>query len=367
MSLLSLLANKDVKKKFAATFLKPRFKVNRRILARPLTKHYRLVGTAFDYVMRFYIKRINPKAVTSQWVSETALRLLRTIVNRPNKLDDFVFLMKPGLSMVRFSDQIIEDILRGLVMLKSSRRKLTDEQSKVLFFRIRFNLMGAPFYPFLFRYHRLSTFIKKCYLREANDIMSYCKRVYKRYTEKKKITQKNLASCALKLAQLDIIYRPGRYRPDLGIVDENDIKDLVHLFPILKKQKRVFVSKNICILNPTFGHASDFVGGADCDLIIDNTLIDIKTTKHLALTRKDFNQLIGYYILSRIGRIKGLPPRHPITTLGIYFSRYGVLYTIPVPTVINEPKLPSFIKWFRKRARREEKMLAKKFFSVPES
>lgn len=33
------------------------------LLAPPLTDHYWLVGTAFDYLLRFYIKFLNPKAI----------------------------------------------------------------------------------------------------------------------------------------------------------------------------------------------------------------------------------------------------------------------------------------------------------------
>lgn len=44
-----------------------------------------------------------------------------------------------------------------------------------------------------------------------------------------------------------------------------------------------FIDSKGCILNPAFGEAAALVGGADADLMIDNTLIDLKTTKKTAV------------------------------------------------------------------------------------
>ncbi|RLJ00615.1 MAG: hypothetical protein DRP08_06425 [Candidatus Aenigmatarchaeota archaeon] len=51
-----------------------------------------------------------------------------------------------------------------------------------------------------------------------------------------------------------------------------------------------FKPKKICILNPTFGRASELVHGADCDLVIDDTIIDIKTTQETKFRRDYFSQ-----------------------------------------------------------------------------
>jgi len=45
-------------------------------LAPPLTTHYGLVGTAFDYLFRFYIKYLNPKAITHRCVAESSLKYI---------------------------------------------------------------------------------------------------------------------------------------------------------------------------------------------------------------------------------------------------------------------------------------------------
>ena len=76
MSLTSFIKIKDVRQAFKREFKKPRLKVQRKLLAPPLTNHYGLVGMAFDYLLRFYIKRLNPDAVEHPWVSEASLQLL---------------------------------------------------------------------------------------------------------------------------------------------------------------------------------------------------------------------------------------------------------------------------------------------------
>ena len=73
MSLTSLLNNGDVKKRFLEEFPKPAFIIKKELLAPPLSKNYALVGTAFDYLLRFYIKYINPNTITRRWIAEKSL------------------------------------------------------------------------------------------------------------------------------------------------------------------------------------------------------------------------------------------------------------------------------------------------------
>ena len=158
----------------------------------------------------------------------------------------------------------------------------------------------------------------------------------------------DLFKVAILLAQVDVIYRAGIVDENLGKADEGDINDLRNLISLVKPEQ--FRAKEICLLNPTFGEASQLVGGADCDLVIDETLIDIKTTKKLELTRDYLNRLIGYYILYKIGGVDGMPSTHEIKRLGVYFSRHAYLFTIDVRDVIREDTFHNFVAWFKKRA-----------------
>jgi len=271
MSLTSFLKNKDVKVKFSQEFSLPKFDLNSDILAPPVTKHYMLVGVAFDYLLRFYIERLNSRVVTShRWVAEQVPEL------------------------------VVDD--------------------KILY--------------------------KKC-----KDIISDAKANYSHYIKSGKMKDELIKS-ALLLAQVDAIFRGGlrAIGEGFGTVDDGDVTDLKNLVSII--DPKLFKNKKVCALNPTFGLASMLVGGADADLLIDNMLIDIKTTKNLTFTKNYFDQIIGYYLLYVIGGMESKSPQE-IDTIGIYYSRHAQLYTIPVENVIDEDRFPSVIKWFKERARDE--------------
>ena len=79
MSLSTFLTDKEVKARFLQFFSKPHFRVKVPplsqivLLAEPQTEHYALVGTAFDYLMRFHLERLNSSnVVTGRWVAESA-------------------------------------------------------------------------------------------------------------------------------------------------------------------------------------------------------------------------------------------------------------------------------------------------------
>ena len=77
MSLLSFLEdNADVRAEFRSHFTKPDFRLKCPILAPPLTESNGFVGTAFDYLLRFYVKKLNPGAKSRDWVEDQGLAIL---------------------------------------------------------------------------------------------------------------------------------------------------------------------------------------------------------------------------------------------------------------------------------------------------
>lgn len=81
MSLTSFLEIPEVRAKFKAEFPKPKFDIKRELLAPTiLGVHPRLVGTAFDYLLRFYVKYLNPQAQEDEWgwVAEGAVKVLES-------------------------------------------------------------------------------------------------------------------------------------------------------------------------------------------------------------------------------------------------------------------------------------------------
>jgi len=70
---------------FYPTIPRPKGKLDKAILAPPLTSHYQLVGTAFDYLLRFYLERINVGSKTSLWAAEEGVLLLDALEGTSDK------------------------------------------------------------------------------------------------------------------------------------------------------------------------------------------------------------------------------------------------------------------------------------------
>jgi hypothetical protein len=155
----------------------------------------------------------------------------------------------------------------------------------------------------------------------------------------------------VRLAYLENVFRAR-------IVDDNAFKpippaildDLEAMLTLVCTED--FRARKRCVLNPTFGSASALVDGADADLIIDDTLIDIKSGKHFVFDRDIFNQLVGYYVLSCIGGIDNCP-RGAIKHLAVYYARYGVLHRVRVSDFAVKKRMPAFIQWFKKCTKQE--------------
>src|SRR4029077_14244102 len=126
------------------------------------------------------------------------------------------------------------------------------------------------------------------------------------------------------------------------------IQDLKAILSIVKPE--AFKANETCVLNPVFVE-SGMVGGADADLIIDDTLFEIKTTKYLGLRAEYYHQLVGYYALHCLGGISSkLTNRIDIRRLAIYYSRHGLVHTIDVGTIVAATDFDAFLKWFKERA-----------------
>lgn len=262
----------------------PRLAVKKELLAPPLSRRYSLVGTAFDYVMRFYLERLNPSAVTRQWVAEAS-------ITPPSPL--------------------LKDV------------EIDAETGKVFY-------------------------TETTQTRRAKQIIEQAKTRYSEYLSSGQITDQLLES-TLHLAQLDVICRANIVDENLGTAHKEDIEDLRSLVSNIESE--LFQTSHLCLLNPSFGEASRLVGGADADLLIDDTIIDIKTTKTLTLKRDDFNQLLGYFILYGISGIGDLTPKPKVSRTAIYFSRFAYLHIFNLNDIINAETFSSFNRWFIDRAK----------------
>ncbi len=274
MSLTSILKKEsgrtNLKKWFTNTFPNPGLKEKIEIKVNPKQPHHSYageIGTAFDYLFRFNLERINKKTVQSRGslVAESGL--------------DNIFICQlqntQNITIGYYKDRVVN--------------------------RIEFE-----------------TYL----LTEFEN----AKKNYKKFIKDGKLTNDIIKSSIL-LAKLDVSARTRFIDSNLDKIEKEKIIELEELFNIVPWDK--FITKNSCILNPTFGDGSRLVGGADADLILDNTLIDIKTNKNLKIERKDLNQIIGYHLLSVIGGIDG-KIKTEIQNIGIYFARFGYLWQMPL-------------------------------------
>ncbi|WNG49181.1 hypothetical protein F0U60_37500 [Archangium minus] len=235
--------------------------------------NYSLIGTAFDYLLRFGLQRRVSFAMSREWVAEEGLRSL---------------------------------VARGY---------------------------GHPA-------RRLS----QKTIDAATKAISEAKAACSEYCEHGEITNALLQS-ALRLAQIDALVRSGIKVKWFGVVDLKDMRELRRLMDLVPWQE--FTPRKRCLLNPTFGRASTLVGGADADLLLDDTLIEIKTTKSGAFSKTYVKQLVGYYVLFLIGGIDGAEAEDDIAKIGVYAARYGRLVRIPVRSVVPPMALRSLTKLFQ--------------------
>ena len=315
MSLTSFIKQTEVRIKFREHFQKPRFNIKKEPLFPPLTKNYTELGVAFDYLFRFGLKQINPQAVERMWVAELALRDM------------------PGFTL---------DLETG--------KSYFDEPGDLIGYYVRDN------YPELFgsvrlmnkNIDRIKSVFDKVYRNSAraDSIIREAKTRYSRFLKSGRFTT-DLIKSAIFLARLDGKVWGGvpAEKLDLDNVDEKDITDLRNLIKAVNWDD--FKARQICLLNPTFGEASRLVGGADADVVIDDTLIEIKTTIKCELKRDYFSQLIGYYCLSCIDGIDGLPKKRKIKNFAIYFSRHAYFHFLPINQCIDNQRFIEFFEWFK--------------------
>jgi hypothetical protein len=307
MSLTSILSysNKDFKELrdlLTTHFPIPKFRTEELMKAEPLTKDYMLIGTAYDYLLRFNLEKLYKKKVFSdKWVAESALSHFKT---------KFEGVFGSG----NFADN---HDYEELIEYFEKRQKLHEVQRK-----------------------------------RVPEKFKECKQIYSQFINSKLNDKSQLIESTLFLARLDNVYRAGErmnkyitFLPE----DELNIIDLKQLESIC--DFNVFKPKKKLILNPSFGAGSRLVEGADADLIVDDTLIDVKVTKELKLTRPHFNQILGYYLLYLIGGVD----KHKdieIKNIGIYFARHNVLWKVKINELGDNKLFKTTVDFLKKKVKK---------------
>lgn len=291
MSLTSFVSMSEVKAKLKPLRPKLSRKLNVPLKVEPRSKRYTLVGTAFDYLLRFELQRRAPHAVSERWIAEYAPEII---------------CHEAGSASVSM------DIMAGAA---PDQYLPPEEIAK----RMR-NL-----------------------LRKAKDALAA-------YLKSKAPTvgmQAELASHAIRLAKLDSVYRAWRLEPGFEEASPEDVQDLVDLLAIAPFDD--LMHNKVLLLNPNFGSVSHLVCGADADLIAGNSLVDFKTTKKGEMNVDDLDQLLGYLLLARKHRTAD-PTFPAINQLELYFCRHGYLWSLEASAWTSNPAFHEIEQWFFQRA-----------------
>jgi len=231
-----------------------------------------LVGTGYDYAVRFELQRRHPKARCSKWIAEEVVELLSPIAGRGATWEHL------------------------------------DEEGEV---------GSSVDSDLLARWTAV--------VREARAFQA----MYVKQQSPGADARAQLARHALRLARLDPYRRAGHVEREPERVEVVDVKDLVELMRITPWHE--LHRGGPLWLNPRLGESSSRVGGADCDLISADRLIDLKATTVPARS-KDFRQLLLYLLLARAER--AADPRFPqIASVGVYYARHGRLILVPVEEI----------------------------------
>lgn len=162
---------------------------------------------------------------------------------------------------------------------------------------------------------------------------------------------KNLIHYAYFFGRLEQCWRGGRLVENISeLLDppskeiEDDLINLMRVFDDSFLNKVVTINSNV-IFNPHFGKISTVIGGADGDIFIDGVLYDFKTTKYNTYNPKDIQQIISYYLFSKID-IKLYDTGSSfvsydydftdISKISIYLARYGEFNYLDVKSINSE-------------------------------
>jgi len=139
------------------------------------------------------------------------------------------------------------------------------------------------------------------------------------------------------------------------------LSEMSELFSLLRQQD--WGDPTVTFEKPRFGNFRHILPG-EGDFLIDDLLVDIKTTEKPVFTDAYWRQLLLYYVLNDIQRTlhdapnvsrsghEAFDDKYPeITRIGIYFARHGDLQTIDIDDVITDlDRYEEFRAWIVDRA-----------------
>lgn len=383
MSLLALMnRNKEIFKAVAPSSSmfycpdgnKPFSKEGLRVESKLTPQEAGLVGTAFDYLLRAQVAKWSrdPWEDTVEWWATFGVERLIESVDLNSLNSMLPYNPKEKNRWVRFYAQKYADCLRSGKsfdrefgeIVGEAHRIVLQEQNKEEHDEEFSQFWESEMEDMMFRdmmFDQLGDMPAKDIFLEAFDIQKYrwLKLIFERYlavrerwidfVKGNKVEKDLLISDVCFLARFEQLVRSGiRIDPEdvsermRFIAEPSDIivEDMRNLWAVLEEQREFFSNSKRRIYNPAFGAATKLIGGADADIIIDETLIDIKTTKSHGYAWIDAAQVTSYYVMALMA---GEPL--PLHRVGFYKSRYGRFEFVDTERLYKELDLKGLARW----------------------
>lgn len=292
MSIASFLKLPDVHNRLKPLRPRSRRRFDVPVVVPPRSKRHTIVGTAFDYLVRFELQRLAPHAVCSGWVAEHALDRLSMNIHPGGVsfIQDFLAQADPSLYV---PPEIVAERARHIVL---------EAKSAVA-----------------------------AYIADKSPNNG---------------RRRELAAHAIRLANLDIVVRTMQLDPAFDAAADDDVQDLLDMMKLVPIDK--LLHPEILLLNPCFNDASLAIGG-DADLITGDTLVDFKTTNKDEIDAGHLDRLLVYFLLARKTRV-GDPSFPAINRVALYYARRRYLFSFDTSVWLEHPEFADTEAWFFQRA-----------------
>lgn len=172
--------------------------------------------------------------------------------------------------------------------------------------------------------------IEKSYFQEVYERYEYATMQLQNYIDGENDSTNNIIQHCFFLAKLDICYRKSAIPSDLSQFFTPATPDEVIEIKEMALQfgksfiPRVLRPESKIIFNPNFGFGECLIGETECDMIIDKTIIDLRTDIGTSYPRDRVTKSMVHFLLTEINRDFGNRENaFPIDNLVFYSARYG--------------------------------------------
>ena len=172
--------------------------------------------------------------------------------------------------------------------------------------------------------------IEKSYFQEVYERYEYATMQLQNYIDGEDNSTNNIIQHCFFLAKLDICYRKAAIPSDLSQFFTPATPDeVIEIKEMALKFGKSFIPRVLrpeskIIFNPNFGFGECLIGETECDMIIDKTIIDLRTDIGTSYPRDRVTKSMVHFLLTEINRDFGNKENaFPINNLVFYSARYG--------------------------------------------